>query len=245
MKSTKGSPSRSKNTSPGAAACVGRVLSRTRPPSPSNRDRGWPRGLSLPHHRAYGSVHGGSVGKRSCWRRGKLGRARRGGRREAMLRAGLRRAAKLQRAASGSRRQIPADAAASQLGEPSSPAFPLLPGDGTQPSPGPLVEVAQHRRNFAEVEVAAPPSEVDRQLLDDPREALASRTKRQFPHSASEPGQRLRRDAPSRLCPTREAEAQELALTRSGDRTLRLVDPELEASGQNLSMLAITRSPAR
>src|SRR4051794_2666097 len=136
------------------------------------------------------------------------------------------------RATSGLRRQIPADAAASQLGEPSSPAFPLLPGDGTQPSPGPLVEVAQHRRSLAEVEVAAPPSEVDRQLLDDLREALASRTTRQFPHSASEPGQRLRRDAPSRLCPTREAEAQELALTRSGDRTLRLVDPELEASGQ-------------
>src|SRR3954466_1041035 len=100
------------------------------------------------------------------------------------------------RATSGLRRQIPADAAASQLGEPNSPAFPLLPGDGTQPSPGPLVEVAQHRRSLAEVEVAAPPSEVDRQLLDDLREALASRTTRQFPHSASEPGQRLRLGRP-------------------------------------------------
>jgi hypothetical protein len=30
--------------------------------SANNRDRGWPHGLPLPHHRAYGSVHGGSVG---------------------------------------------------------------------------------------------------------------------------------------------------------------------------------------
>jgi hypothetical protein len=28
---------------------------------PENRDRGRPRGLPLPHHRAYGSVHGGSM----------------------------------------------------------------------------------------------------------------------------------------------------------------------------------------
>jgi hypothetical protein len=31
-------------------------------PKRYNRDRGWPHGLPLPHHRAYGSVHGGSVG---------------------------------------------------------------------------------------------------------------------------------------------------------------------------------------
>ena len=41
------------------------------------------------------------------------------------------------------------------------PALPLLPGDGAQPSPDPLVEVAQHRRGLAEAEVAAPADEVD------------------------------------------------------------------------------------
>ena len=30
--------------------------------TPAHRDRGEPRGPPLPHHRAYGSVHGGSVG---------------------------------------------------------------------------------------------------------------------------------------------------------------------------------------
>jgi hypothetical protein len=48
-------------------------------------------------------------------------------------------------AAGGSRRQVPADAAASQLA--GGPAFPLLPGNGAQPSPGPLVKIAQKQRS--------------------------------------------------------------------------------------------------
>src|ERR1700716_1489099 len=138
-------------------------------------------------------------------------------------------------AAGGLRRQVPPDAAASQFGKAGRPAFPLLPDDGAQPSPGPLVKVAQHRRGLAEAEVAAPSDQVDGQLLDDLREAPASGAARQFPYPTSEPGQRLRCDAPPRLCPTREAEAQELALARWGDRPLRLVAPELEASGQESS----------
>src|SRR5438045_1824057 len=78
------------------------------------------------------------------------------------------------RATGALRRQIPADAAASQLGKASRPAFPLLPGDGAQPSPGPLVEFTQHRRGLAEAEVAAPSGEIDGQPLDDLREAVAS-----------------------------------------------------------------------
>jgi hypothetical protein len=65
------------------------------------------------------------------------------------------------RAAGSLCRQVPADAAASQLGKAGRPAFPLLPDDGAQPSPGPLVKIAQHRRGLAEAEVAAPPDEVD------------------------------------------------------------------------------------
>ena len=42
------------------------------------------------------------------------------------------------------------------------------------------------------------------------------------------------RDAPSRLLSAREAEAQELADARLGDRALRFVDPQLEALGQEL-----------
>ena len=43
------------------------------------------------------------------------------------------------RAAGGLCRQVPADAAASQLGKASRSALPLLPGDGAQPPPGPLI----------------------------------------------------------------------------------------------------------
>src|SRR5664280_3527041 len=106
-------------------------------------------------------------------------------------------------------RQGPADAAASQFGKAGRPAFPLLPDDGAMPSSDPLVEVAQLRRGFAESEVAAPSDKIDRQLFDDLREAPASITTRQFPHPASEQGKRLRCDAPPRLFPIREAEAQE------------------------------------
>src|SRR5712691_4962389 len=81
-------------------------------------------------------------------------------------------------AAGGSCRQLPADAAASQLLVACASAFPLLPGDGTQPSPDPLVELAQHRRGFAEAEVAAPSDQITRQLLGDLREALSARAPR-------------------------------------------------------------------
>src|ERR1039458_2118493 len=135
-------------------------------------------------------------------------------------------------AAGAPRRQVPADAAASQFGKAGRPAFPLLPDDGPMPSSDPLVEVAQLRRGFAESEVAAPSDEIDRQLSDDLREALASITACQFPHPASEPDKRLRCNAPPRLFPIREADAQELTLVRASDRTLRLVDLEFETLGQ-------------
>ena len=72
-------------------------------------------------------------------------------------------------AAGGLCRQVPADAAASQLGKAGASTLPLLPGDGAQPPPDPLVKCAQHRRSFAEAEVAAPSDEIARQLLGDLR----------------------------------------------------------------------------
>src|SRR5215469_11147689 len=59
-------------------------------------------------------------------------------------------------AASGLRRQVPADAAASQFSEASTPPLPLLPDDGAQPPPGPFIKCAQYRRSLTETEVAAP-----------------------------------------------------------------------------------------
>ncbi len=63
-------------------------------------------------------------------------------------------------ATGGLRRQVPADAAASQLGEASASSLPLLPGDGAQPPPDPFIECAQHRRGLTETEVAAPTDQV-------------------------------------------------------------------------------------
>src|SRR6266511_4666117 len=114
------------------------------------------------------------------------------------------------RAAGGSRRQVPADAAASQLGKASGSTLPLLPGDGAQPPPGPFFKRAQQRRGLAEAEVAAPPDEVDGQLLDDLREAASARTPRQFSNSRLEAGERLRRDAPPWLSSRSEEHTSEL-----------------------------------
>src|SRR5215470_1282061 len=132
-------------------------------------------------------------------------------------------------AAGGLGRQVPADAAASQLGEASPSTFPLLPGDGAQPSSGPLVKFAQHRRGLAEAKIATPADKVSGQFLGDLREAFSARAPRQFSNFRLKAGDRLRRDAPSRLLPACEAKAQKLADARFGDRALRLVDLQLEA----------------
>src|SRR5260221_2277975 len=136
------------------------------------------------------------------------------------------------RASGGLCRQVPADAATSQLGEASASMLPLFPGDGAQPPPEPLVKLTQHRRGLAEAEVAAPPDEVDGQLLDDRREAASARAPRQLPNSRLEAGDRLRRNAPPWLSSARVAEAQELADVRFGNRALCLVELLLEAPGQ-------------
>ncbi|MGY4287216.1 hypothetical protein ACVWXO_006436 [Bradyrhizobium sp. LM2.7] len=132
-------------------------------------------------------------------------------------------------AAGGLSRQIPADATASQFGKAGATTLPLLPGDGAQPPPDPLIECAQHRRGLAEAEISAPADKVSGQLLGDLFEASSARASCQLPDSRFEASERLRRNAPSRLLPAGEAEAQELADARLGDRALGLVDLELEA----------------
>src|ERR1700676_2955156 len=102
------------------------------------------------------------------------------------------------RASGGLCRQVPADAATSQLGEASASMLPLLPGDGAQPPPEPLVKLTQHRRGLTEAEVTAPPDEVDGQLLDDLREVAAAPAPRQLPNSCLEAGAAARREGPAR-----------------------------------------------
>src|SRR5216684_2283248 len=201
-----------------------------------NRDRGEPRGSAPPtppyvrvRIRRFGGLSS-ALGHQGC-------DAERG--EEGLREGNVERGAVAQPpgavgAAGGSCRQLPADAAASQPFVACASAFPLLPGDGTQPSPDPLVELAQHRRGFAEAEVAAPSDQITRQLLGDLREALSARAPRQLPDPCFEAIDGLRRDAAPRLLLARKAEAQELACARFGDRALGLVDPELETLGEEL-----------
>ena len=129
----------------------------------------------------------------------------------------------------GFHRQIPADAAASQLCITSGSTLPLLPGDGTQPPPEPTVKFKQYRRSLAEAEVATPPNQVDRQFPDDLPEAFSARALRQLPNLCLEAGDCLRRNETPRLSSAREAEAQELTNARFSNRALCFVDLEPEA----------------
>src|SRR3954451_10970479 len=78
------------------------------------------------------------------------------------------------RGSGGLCRQVLANPTPTQLRKAGAPAPPLLPGNRPQASPDPLVKAAQHRRGLAEAEVASPPSEIARQLLNALLEALAA-----------------------------------------------------------------------
>ncbi len=137
-------------------------------------------------------------------------------------------------AAGGLCRQVPADAAASQLGKASPSTLPLLPGDGAQPPPDPLVKSAQYRRGLAEAEVAAPTDKVSGQLLDDLREALPGRAPRQFPDSRFEASD-------GSLVKLKPRNLRTLGLATA---LLALLTLSLRRFSRNRSIPAITRSPA-
>jgi len=137
-----------------------------------NRDRGWPRGH--PSHTTVQTVRTWRFDGLDClWNRDgrEAERCEDGIQQSNGERGAVAEPPRAMRASGSLRRRVPADAAASQLGKASRPAFPLLPGDGTQPSPDPLVKLTHHRRGLAEVEVATPSDRADGQVLDDQREA--------------------------------------------------------------------------
>ena len=70
-------------------------------------------------------------------------------------------------AAGALRRQVPADATASQLSVAVASVLPLLPDDRTQASSDPLVKLAQHRGGLAEAEVSTPSDQIAGELFDD------------------------------------------------------------------------------
>src|SRR5258708_4324911 len=118
-----------------------------------------------------------------------------------------------------------------QFSEAIGPVPPLPPEIRTQSPADPRLEVREHLRSLAEAEVAAPPDEVWRQLLDDLRQTESSRQVGLLPDSLLEFVESFWRDAP--LAPViRDAEAEELTLLRLSHRALRLVDLQPQLHGQ-------------
>src|ERR1017187_10294540 len=148
-------------------------------------------------------------------------------------------------AAGAPRRQVPADAAASQFGKAGRPAFPLLPDDGPMPSSDPLVEVAQLRRGFAESEVAAPSDEIDRSSL-----TICARLLPRLRRVSSRSRLRNRTSDCAAMhrrgCfPFVKLTPRNLRLFGRATALFALLILSLRRLAKNLSTLAITRSPAR
>src|SRR5215210_9250556 len=130
----------------------------------------------------------------------------------------------------GLSRQGAPDPEPAQFRKPGAPALPVLPGYRPQATPDPLIQGPQHRRRFAEAEVAAPADQIGREPLDNLRKGAPARPPRQRPHPHLEAVDRQRRNAPPRRPSAREAEAQELAPARGRDRALLCVDRQLETA---------------
>src|SRR3954451_15471489 len=143
---------------------------------PSDRDRGEPRGSAPPtppYVRARIRRFGG-LRDRGSRHGGQAERSENGFGEGHVQRGAIAEPPGAVRGSGGLCRQVLAHPAPTQLRKAGAPALPLLPGDRPQASPDPLVKTAQHRRGLAEAEVASPPSEIARQLLNALLEALAA-----------------------------------------------------------------------
>ena len=130
------------------------------------------------------------------------------------------------------RRQVRVDIEATQRRIAGTSALPLPPDEGTKPPSDPPVEAVQYRRGFAEAKVSPPPDEVAGQLRDEAGEADTLGTSCYLPDPRLEPGERLRRDAPLRRPPAREAEAQKGPRRWTVHCALRRVHPQFQPPGK-------------
>src|SRR3954471_1657046 len=86
------------------------------------------------------------------------------------------------RGAGGLSRQSAPDPEPAQFRKPGAPAPPVLPGNGPQATPDPLIQGPQHRRRLGAAEVAAPADQIGRELLDTLRKRAPARPPCQLPH---------------------------------------------------------------
>src|SRR6266478_7026225 len=139
-----------------------------RSPPLKNRDREQPRGSPLPHHRAYGSRTRRFIGLCGPDHEG---RQAEGGEESVgqgkMQGGGKSHPPGTMTATGGASRQVVVHTATAQLLVPLAATLPRLPGDGAQPSPDPLVQTPQLRRQFTEPKISPPPYQIACEAFDN------------------------------------------------------------------------------
>src|SRR6266481_8693508 len=135
-------------------------------------------------------------------------------------------------ATGGASRQVVVHAATAQLLVPLASTLPLLPGDGAQPPPDPLVQTPQLRRQFTEPKISPPADQIACEVFGNGVQRVSAVAPGQIADPLLEPVQRRRRDPPLRHGSDREAEAQELPVRRLIHCALDCIHPELEPAGE-------------
>jgi len=130
--------------------------------------------------------------------------------------------------ACGARRKVSRNAPLAKLLVACRPSFPLFPDDAPEASPDPTVEAFEHVRCLTEAEVGSPTPQVGGEVADHLAQAHGPRPSSDLPDSRLEPLESLGRYASLGLVVVGEAEAEEFALPRTGHRTFRLIDSQLE-----------------
>jgi len=137
-------------------------------------------------------------------------------------------------APSGASRQVVVHAATAQLSVPLASTLPLLPGDGAQPSPDPLVQTPQLRRLFTEPKISPPADQIACEVFGDGVQRVSAIAPGQITDPPLEPVQSRWRNPSPRHGSDREAEAQELPVLRLIHCALGCIHPELEPAGEEV-----------
>ena len=118
-----------------------------------------------------------------------------------------------------------------QLAEARARPVPLLPNDGAEAPPNPLVKTSENRGRLAEAEVRPPSEQIRGQLPHHLAKAHAPYPSCQHPDSLPEPNHRRGGQPPLRPGAARKAKAQKRPYPSRRHRALRRVDLELEPRG--------------
>jgi hypothetical protein len=161
----------------------------------------------LPHHRAYGSVHGGSDRLPDRANRWKSKRSEVTIRQRYAQRRATTQAPCTVRRTHGLGGKVSGHSPRDQFPESGPALFPLLPEETAKTPTNPFIQLPKHAGRFAETEVATPSAQISIQRPDQLVDADPARALSQLPDSILEASQRLGRNAPFDLYSSREGES--------------------------------------